>query len=152
MRGVKPCGAPSLRSPHRRAECSHSGAARSPSSAVRLSPRSSLACSDVPRCALFPAQARLRRSIFPRRSERLRPVWLLASGWRRSRSFLSPPCSAAAQSPHFGRRGLNPALERMRPLMGAGLGTLPSPVAVSTPPRPPIELAGRALRIVERVR
>ena len=130
MRGVTPCGTPSLRSPRRRAERSVSGEARSRSSALRLSLRSSLACSDMPRCALVPAHATLRRSIFPRLSVRLRPVSLLASDFRRSRSPSSPPCSAAAQSRHYGRSGLNRSLGRMRPLMGAGSSTRPLAVAV----------------------
>ena len=130
IRCETPCGTPSLRSPRRRAECSVSGEARSRSSALRLSLRSSLACSDMPRCALVPAHAPLRRSIFPRLSVRLRPVSLLASDFRRSRSRGSPPCSAAAQSRHYGRGGLYRHLGRMRPLMGAGSGTRPLAVAV----------------------
>ena len=43
MRDEIPCGAPSLRSPHRRAERSHSGKTRRPSSGLRLSPLSSRA-------------------------------------------------------------------------------------------------------------
>lgn len=130
IRCETPCGTPLLRKPRRRAERSESGEARSHSSALRLSLRSSLACSDMPRCALVPAHAQLRRSIFPRLSERLRPVSLLASGFHRSRSPSSPPCSAAAQSRHYGRSGLNRSLGRMRPPMGGGSSTHPLSAAV----------------------
>ena len=130
IRCETPCGTPLLRKPRRRAECSVSGEARSRSSALRLSLRSSLACSGMPRCALVPAHAPLRRSIFPRLSVRLRPVSLLASDFRRSRSPGSPPCSAAAQSRHYGRGGLYRPLGRMRSLMGVGSSTRPLAAAV----------------------